>query len=133
MAYYESWKAIETEEFSLWFDLLDDAAKEDIVVKIEVLKNIGPTLGRPLVDTVRCSRHSNMKELRVISKGRPFRILFAFDPKRRVVLLAGGNKEGDESFYVRMIPLADRLFDEYLTGLRDVRKNKEKKDGKRKK
>ena len=69
------WKAIETEEFSSWFDSLDDDAKEDIVVKIEVLKTLGPMLGRPLVDSLKGSRHSNLKELRVVSNGRPFRIL----------------------------------------------------------
>ena len=106
------WKAIETEEFSTWFDSLDDDAKEDIVVKIEVLKTVGPMLGRPLVDTLKGSRHSNMKELRVVSGGRPFRVLFAFDPKRQAVLLAGGNKEGDERFYDQITPVADRLFDE---------------------
>ena len=72
------WKAIETEEFGTWFDSLDDDAKEGIVVKIEVLKTLGPMLGRPLVDSLKGSRHSNLKELRVVSNGRPFRILFAF-------------------------------------------------------
>ena len=127
------WKAVETSEFSTWFDSLDDNAKEDIVVKIEVLKTIGPMLGRPLVDTLKGSRHSNMKELRVVSSGSPLRILFAFDPKRQAVLLIGGNKEGDKDFYDRIIPLADRLFDEYLAELQGSAKKKEKKDGKRKK
>ncbi len=76
-----------------------------------------------------------MKELRVVSNGRPFRIFFAFDPKRQAVLLLGGNKEADKGFYGRMIPLADRLFDEYLAGLQDEAKKtgKEKKNAKRKK
>jgi hypothetical protein len=128
------WKAIETEEFSAWFDSLDDAAKEDVVVKVEVLKALGPMLGRPHADTLKGSKHSNMKELRVVSNGRPFRIFFAFDPKRQAVLLVGGNKEGDKGFYDRMIPLADRLFDEYLVGLNGESKKtgKEKKNGKRK-
>ena len=127
------WKAIETEEFGTWFDSLDDDAKEGIVVKIEVLKALGPMLGRPLVDSLKGSRHSNMKELRVVSNGRPFRILFAFDPKRQAVLLIGGNKAKVKDFYERIIPLADRLFDEYLTELQRNAKKQEKKDEKRKK
>lgn len=126
------WIAVETAEFSVWFDSLDDDAKEDVVVKVEVLKTLGPMLGRPFVDTLKGSRHSNMKELRVVSKGRPYRILFAFDPKRQAVLLTGGNKEGDVGFYYRMIPTADRLFDEYLAELPSSAKKKEKKDAKRK-
>jgi hypothetical protein len=55
-----------------------------------------------------------MKELRVQSEGRPFRIFFAFDPSRNALLLIGGNKEGNKRFYKEMIPIADKLFDEYL-------------------
>lgn len=55
-----------------------------------------------------------MKELRVQSKGRPFRIFFAFDPERQAVFLIGGNKQGDKRFYKRMIAKADDLYDEYL-------------------
>ena len=84
---------------------------------MEVLKRTGPNLGRPYVDSVKGSRHENMKELRVQSKGRPFRIFFAFDPLRRAVLLIGGNKTGDKRFYVRMIPIADVLYDDYLQDL----------------
>ena len=128
------WKAVETEEFGAWFESLDDDAKEDVVVKVEVLKSIGPMLGRPHADTLRGSKHSNIKELRVVSNGRPLRVFFAFDPKRQAILLVGGNKEGDKDFYERMLPVADRLFDEYLAELRSESKkaDKEKKDGKRK-
>ena len=84
---------------------------------MEVLKRMGPNLGRPYVDSVKRSRHENMKELRVQSKGRPFRIFFAFDPLRRAVLLIGGNKTGDKRFYARMIPIADMLYDDYLQDL----------------
>jgi len=56
-----------------------------------VLRDHGPALGRPLVDSVKGSRHKNMKELRPGSTGRTeVRVLFAFDPKRRAILLVGG-------------------------------------------
>lgn len=59
-----------------------------------------------------------MKELRIQSKLRVFRIFFAFDPERKAILLIGGDKRGDKRFYKRMIPLADKLFDIYLIKLR---------------
>lgn len=59
-----------------------------------------------------------MKELRSQHQGRPLRTLFAFDPRRRAILLIGGDKTGDDRFYMRMIPLADDLYDEHLETLR---------------
>jgi hypothetical protein len=59
-----------------------------------------------------------MKELRVQQGGRPFRIFFAFDPRRHAILLIGGCKAGDQRFYDRMIPLADGLYETYLKDLR---------------
>ena len=74
-------------------------------------------LGRPYADTVNGSRHPNMKELRTQHRGHPLRTLFAFDPRRCAILLIGGDKTGDAQFYERMIPLADRLYDEHLASL----------------
>ena len=79
-----------------------------------VLKELGPNLGRPYVDTINGSKFKNMKELRVQCKNRPFRIFFAFDPKRNAILLVGGNKANKKRFYEEMIPLADHLFKKYL-------------------
>ena len=64
------------------------------------------------------SRHSNMKELRTQCEGRPLRTLFAFDHRRRAILLVGGDKSGDGRFYERMIALADDLYDAHLETLR---------------
>lgn len=86
-------------------------ARGGLVSAITALEIEGPNLGRPLVDTVKGSKHPNMKELR----RRSFRILFAFDPDRVAVLLVGGDKEGQwNRWYKRTIKLADRLFDERL-------------------
>lgn len=60
----------------------------------------------------------NMRELRVQSGGRPLRIFYAFDPRRTAILLAGGDKTGAERFYETFIPVADRLYDEYVDELR---------------
>lgn len=59
-----------------------------------------------------------MRELRVQHHGRPYRVLYAFDPRRMAILLIGGDKTGDDNFYERIVPTADRLYDEHLTTLR---------------
>lgn len=95
---------------------LDQASYELVIAAIELLGDIGPQLGRPLVDTVVGSRHKNMKELRPGSSGRSeLRILFAFDPKRRAIMLVAGDKAGNwTKWYRKNIPIADDRFDEHL-------------------
>ena len=112
------WTISQTEEFELWFTSLDDDAKEDIYAANLVLSEIGPSLGRPRVDSVYGSSHPNMKELRVQSKGRPIRIFFAFDPNRDPILLCGGDKTGDKRFYKIMLKKADQLMDQHFGGIR---------------
>ena len=83
------------------------------------LEQNGPALGRPYVDTIRNSRFKNMKELRISSQGA-LRVLFAFDPERRAVLLLGGDKSKDSrwnDWYVGAIQRADDLFEEHLRKL----------------
>jgi hypothetical protein len=60
-----------------------------------------------------------MKELRTQSSGKPLRTFFAFDPRRTAILLIGGDKTSDDRFYDRMVRIADRLFDDYLTEIKD--------------
>lgn len=85
---------------------------------IELLEDAGPGLRRPLVDTIKSSRHANMKEL--IPHGGNLRILFAFDPRRMAILLIGGDKTGRwDEWYGRTVPLADNLYDEHLEALRE--------------
>jgi hypothetical protein len=77
----------------------------------------GPSLGRPLVDTLTGSRIANLKELR--PRRNDIRILFAFDPRRTAILLLGGSKTNDwNGWYERNIPEAERLYDDYLSELR---------------
>lgn len=107
-----------TDEIVNWIKGLDVDAKEAIYKNLLILKNIGPSLGRPYVDSVSKSNHKNMKELRVQNKQRLFRIFFAFDPNRDVILLIGGDKRGDKRFYQRMVPMADTLYDQHLNKIR---------------
>jgi hypothetical protein len=108
------WSAERTAEFDSWWQTLTDPEQRKVVASVEALQELGPTTGRPLVDSVEGSRHSNMKELRVT---QTMRIFFAFDPRRVAILLIGGDKAGKtKRFYKRMIPQADRIYDEHLQG-----------------
>jgi hypothetical protein len=79
-----------------------------------MLIEYGPTLGRPYVDTLRGSKHINLKELLVQSLGRPYRILFVFDPRRNAYLILGGDKTGDDNWYVDAVRRAEAIYDQYL-------------------
>jgi len=112
------WEVEYTDEFDHWWQELDEAQQESIASSVELLRELGPHLPRPHADAIHGSRHANMKELRTQHRGRPLRTLFAFDPRRFAILLIGGDKTGDDRFYERMIPTADRLYDEHLASLR---------------
>jgi len=112
------WDVEYTDEFETWWDSLSEAEQESIAHDVEVLRAVGPMLGRPQVDTVQGSRFSNMKELRTQHQGDPYRTFFAFDPRRTAILLIGGNMSGDDMWYDKFIPVADRLYEEHLAELR---------------
>lgn len=112
------WAVEYTDEFGEWFETLTESEQEDIVAVVGLLEQGGPVLGRPYVDAIRGSKHQNMKELRVQHEGRPYRTLFAFDPRRCAILLIGGDKTGHDRWYEEYVPIADRLYDEHLETLR---------------
>jgi hypothetical protein len=82
-----------------------------------MLEKYGPDLLFPMSSGVSGSRHSHMRELRVQVQGKPFRVLYAFDPRRAAILLTGGDKTGDERWYDVHVPKADRLYDKHLNEL----------------
>jgi hypothetical protein len=107
-----AWEAERTEEFDEWWKELTDPEQRKVVAAVEALLELGPTTGRPLVDTLRGSRYPNMKELRVT---RTMRVFFVFDPDRVAILLIGGDKAGKtKRFYRRMVPIADSIYDSHL-------------------
>jgi len=113
------WTIETTTRFDDWYRSLNDGDREDVLAAILVLKEKGPMLSRPHADSVYGSAHSNMKELRVQSKGRPIRAFFAFDPARTGIILCAGEKTGkDKRFYDEMIPVADREFTAHLEDLK---------------
>lgn len=108
------WEVEFTDEFGDWWESLTEDEQESLTVSVKLLQVLGPDLGRPYADTVRKSKHSNMKELRSQCHGKPLRTFYAFDPHRKAILLIGSSKSDDKRFYEKMIPLADRLLDEHL-------------------
>ncbi len=81
----------------------------------------GPNLGFPHSSKVRSSQYGQMRELRIQHRGEPYRVLYAFDPRRVALLLVGGCKSGDDRWYDKYVPLADRLLAEHLEGLEKER------------
>jgi len=111
-----------------WLLSVDEETYDLVVAALAILKEQGPGLGRPLVDTIVGSRHSNMKELRPGSSGRSeVRILFVFDPKRRAVLLVAGDKQGAwQRWYKTNIPIADERYDRHLDQVQRQRQQEAK-------
>jgi hypothetical protein len=112
------WEVVFTDTFGNWWDTLTSDQQDAVADRVELLQQSGPSLGRPVVDTISGSAYPNMKELRA-SKDGALRVLLIFDPIRRAVLLLGGNKTGHwEEWYIEAIPLADARYEEYLDELR---------------
>jgi hypothetical protein len=103
-----------TDEFGAWWEALTEPEQESVAYSVGLLEAKGMALGNPHSSKINGSKHAHMRELRVQHKGRPYRVFHAFDPRRKAILLIAGDKTGDGRFYERMIPEADRLYDEHL-------------------
>jgi len=106
-------EVVATDEFGEWFALLDEGDAEAVVRVVTRLEERGVLLGHPHSSAIHGSNHP-LRELRVQAHGKPLRILYAFDPRRDAVLLIGGDKTGDGRFYERMVPIAERIWEDYL-------------------
>lgn len=117
------WDVEYTDEFGAWWETLSTEEQERVSAAVELLEERGPNLGRPIVDRIAGSSVHNLKELRPSATN--IRILFAFGPVRSAILLLGGDKTGEwERWYVVAIPVAERLFAEYLEDLGRERKER---------
>ena len=103
-----------TDEFEEWWITLNESGQVSIDAKVRLLEARGPNLPFPHSAGIKISRHSHMRELRIQHKGDPYRVLYAFDPRRVAILLIGGNKVGNDSWYEVYLPVADDLYDEHL-------------------
>ncbi len=112
------------DEFEPEFDTLPEDVQTEILALARLLQRFGPQLKRPRVDTLNASRHANMKELRFGAADGAWRVAFAFDTKRRAVLLVAGDKSGvsEKRFYRELIRKADDRFDAHLARLKQQRK-----------
>ena len=106
-------------DFAPEFQALNEVVQDELLAHVAVLETFGPQLGRPRVDTLKGSRHSNMKELRFDAAAGVWRFAFAFDPKRRAIILCGGDKSGgsETRFYRQLIAKADERFDAHLAAM----------------
>jgi hypothetical protein len=108
------WNVEYTDEFGYWWDTLSENEQTDIDAAVDLLKRNGPNLPFPYSSKVTSSKHDHMRELRIQHAGKPYRILYAFDPRRVAILLIGGDKKGDDNWYKHYVPKADFLYDTHL-------------------
>lgn len=112
------WDILETTEFSDWFAGLTGKQQTAVRLRVQIVNENGPSLGRPYVDSLRGSRYKGLKELRIASGGH-LRVLFIFDPMRRCVLLLGGDKAKDNmwnTWYTSAINKAEDIYEQHLRG-----------------
>ena len=114
--------SVDYEYIRAWLDDQDIDTVKYIFAALKRLEQQGPMLGRPLVDTLKGTQVKNLKELRPASPGRTeIRILFAFDPKRKAVMLLGGDKSQGKNgrtkwsgWYKEAIPKAEAIYRQHL-------------------
>lgn len=114
-----SWVIQFHDDFYPEFQALVAEVQDELLAQLKVVRLFGPETGRPRVDTLNGSKHANMKELRFDAGGGVWRVAFAFDPKRRAVLLVAGDKSGisEKKFYKQLIKKADARYDSHVKEL----------------
>lgn len=116
---YMNWTVLFHDAFDAEFQALSEGLQDELLAHARLLGEFGPNLGRPTVDSLKGSRHANMKELRFGWDTGVWRVAFAFDPMRQAILLVGGDKDGADQkrFYKRLIAVADGRFNDHLASL----------------
>jgi hypothetical protein len=117
------WDVEYTDEFEFWWESLTENEQIDIASIVNLLEQCGPNLKFPFSSGIEGSKLTHLRELRIQHAGAPYRILYAFDPRRCAILLLGGNKIGDDRWYERNIPVAERLYHKHLLILQSEEKN----------
>jgi hypothetical protein len=111
------WDVEFSDEFGEWWDTLAPAEQKSVDFTVSLLQELGPALKVPHSSGIEMSRHSHMRELRIQHEGRPYRVLYAFDPRRVAFLLIGGDKTGRNRWYEEFVPRADTIYDAHLREL----------------
>jgi hypothetical protein len=114
------WTVRFEDEFEGEFLALQAEVQDQLLAGARLLADYGPRLGRPYVDTLKGSKHANMKELRFDGAGGVWRVAFAFDPRRQGILLVAGDKSGVSQgrFYEQLIAKADKRYAAHLARLK---------------
>jgi hypothetical protein len=111
------WEVEFTAEFGRWWDGLNSGEQKSVDFSVTLLQEAGPTLRMPHSSGIGTSRHPHMRELRIQHEGHPYRVLYAFDPRRTAILLIGGDKTGNDRWYAEYVPSADAIYDRHLREL----------------
>ncbi len=112
-----SWEVEYTNEFGYWWESLGEDEQDSIDSSVILLEEMGPHLPFPHSSGINGSRFNHMRELRIQHRGNPYRIIYAFDPRRVAILLIGGNKGGDERWYDKFVSIADDIYAQHLETL----------------
>ena len=105
-----------SDEFDTWYHGLDDADRRRVTFAVDLLEERGVLLGHPYSSAIKGTKFP-FRELRVQSEGRPIRIIYAYDPQCDAYLIIGGDKTGDDRFYKHILPLAQRIWTDYLANM----------------
>ena len=111
------WVVEYTDTFEAWWNTLDEDEQISVAATVELLEELGPGLRYPHSSSILGARHRHLRELRIQHRGRPLRVLYAFDPRRYAVLLIGADKTGQDRWYKLFVPRADKLYEEHLNQL----------------
>lgn len=112
-----AWEVEFSDEFGEWWDGLTATEQKSVDYTVSLLQEAGPSLKMPHSSGVVMSRHAHMRELRIQHEGRPYRVLYAFDRRRKAMLLIGGDKTGNNRWYEEFVPPADAIYDRHLQEL----------------
>lgn len=121
-----AWNVEFHDAFEVEFLAFEQTVQDALFAVAKLLADYGPRLGRPHADTLKGSKHANMKELRFEASDGEWRAAFAFDPERKAILLVAGDKSGgsEKRFYKQLIAKADLRFSAHVESLKAVKKGK---------
>ena len=119
-----AWNIEYTDEFGEWWDTLEEDEQIDVDAVLGLLEEKGPHLSYPYSSDIIGSKYGSLRELRIQHKGIPYRVLYAFDPRRTAILLIGGKKTGDDRWYTSYVPIAEKIYGDHLQALKKEKGNK---------
>ncbi|MET4236079.1 hypothetical protein ABIA85_009394 [Bradyrhizobium sp. LA6.10] len=120
------WDVVFRDAFEAEFLAFEPSTQDSLLAVAKLLADYGPQVGRPHADTLKGSKHTNMKDLRFEVSNGEWRAAFAFDPERKAIVLVAGDKSGggQKRFYKRLIAKADSRFSAHLENLSAGRKGR---------